>query len=335
MSLPFLSAFASVKVTAAAKGATAALVAFDPKGATEAQIVLMEHSLDELGKKIAGSQRQYNDAKVALATATTLNTQRLTAAESLQADPAKADSLNKLLEIIEKAQPDLERFRSEERDVGKYLADLRAAYDSAATKLKNARQQLEQAQRGMDQAKLAEERARDKADAASIAAGIHSGGDTLNVALDAMNRKTTAALDAAAAMDLKANALAPDDSERSDANIAAALNSANPSPGTPQTAAERLAALKSKAALSVSAVFPIEYSYDEGTHSIVLPPGAPFDGAPVLIKLAVGWVEAYWCKGELVTTIDGDDYEGFCWVCADDTFQAELDDAKSWARLPE
>lgn len=78
----------------------------------------------------------------------------------------------------------------------------------------------------------------------------------------------------------------------------------------------------------------IEYDIDD-KGSIVLPTGAPFDGKPVLIRLARGWCEAWWEESSQYDTQDGLEYEGFCWVCLDDKFQAELDDAKEWLPLPQ
>lgn len=78
----------------------------------------------------------------------------------------------------------------------------------------------------------------------------------------------------------------------------------------------------------------IEYSYDEESRSIVLPEGAPFDGKPVLIRTNTGWVEAWWEEGRMVETHESTEYEGFCWVCYDDKFDAELDEALEWLPLP-
>ena len=69
--------------------------------------------------------------------------------------------------------------------------------------------------------------------------------------------------------------------------------------------------------------------------NIVLPNGAPFDGKPVLIRLASGWCEAWWDEGRMVQHQEGAEAEGFQWVCLDDTFQEELDSAKDWLPLPE
>jgi hypothetical protein len=78
----------------------------------------------------------------------------------------------------------------------------------------------------------------------------------------------------------------------------------------------------------------IEYGYDEETRSIVLPEGAPFDGKPVLIRTNTGWVEAWWDAGRTVQRHEGPEYEGFCWICYDDKFDVDLDEALEWMPLP-
>jgi len=79
---------------------------------------------------------------------------------------------------------------------------------------------------------------------------------------------------------------------------------------------------------------PIQYAYNKAG-SIVLPPGAPFDGKEMLIELAEGWVQARWADTEVQQTQDGPEHYGFCWVCLDDSYgQQELDSAKRWMPLP-
>lgn len=253
MTLQFFGKYATQKVKDAAKAAAEALVAFDPKGATEAQISLMDGQLDQLGQKVSATQREYNEAKTVLDAALKLNTTRLTAAETLESQieagaTDKQASLDRLLAIIEAAQPELDGLKREAAEISAYLTELRAAYEAAAVKLKTARQQLTQAERDMDRAGVAADRARDRADTATIAAGVHKGGDTLNTALDAMRKKTVAAQDAAGAANLKASTLAPQDHEKDDPNIAAAMQGAANEPAKPQSSAERLAAMKSRAA---------------------------------------------------------------------------------------
>lgn len=253
MNLHFFGSYASTKVKDAAKSAVDALVAFDPEGATQAQIDLMEKSLDSLGLKLSDVKRQYDEAKAHLDAAAKLNDTRLAAAELLQqqisaGDASKQKSLDSLLTIVEQAQPELDGLKKDASDVKSYLDELQTAYSTAAEKLKAARRQLDQAHRDMERASLAESRAKDRAETAAIAAGVRTGGDTLNVALDAMQRKTQAAQDAAAAANLKATTLAPQDHEKEDPAIAAALAAAAGAPAEPQSAADRLAALKNRAA---------------------------------------------------------------------------------------
>lgn len=78
----------------------------------------------------------------------------------------------------------------------------------------------------------------------------------------------------------------------------------------------------------------IEYSHDD-KGNITLPEGPPFDGKPVIIKLRLGWCEAWWDNGRRIETFEGLEYEGWEWVCMDAQFVAELDDAKWWMPLPE
>ena len=253
MNLQFFGSYASTKVKDAAKSAVDALVAFDPEGATQAQIDLMEKSLDSLGLKLSDVKRQYDEAKAHLDAAAKLNDTRLAAAELLQqqiaaGDASKQKSLDSLLTIVEQAQPELDGLKKDESDVKSYLDELQTAYSTAAEKLKAARRQLDQAHRDMERASLAETRAKDRAETAAIAAGVRTGGDTLNVALDAMQRKTQAAQDAAAAANLKATTLAPQDHEKDDPAIAAALAAAAGAPAAPQSSADRLAALRTRAA---------------------------------------------------------------------------------------
>ena len=78
----------------------------------------------------------------------------------------------------------------------------------------------------------------------------------------------------------------------------------------------------------------VKYYYDE--HGCIITGNrAPFDGEPVLIKLASGWCEAWWAEAEYTETVDGPEASGFCWVCLDDHFEAELDEALEWLPLPE
>jgi hypothetical protein len=79
----------------------------------------------------------------------------------------------------------------------------------------------------------------------------------------------------------------------------------------------------------------IEYDLD-AAGSILFSEGAPFDGKAVLIKTTTGVVEAWWYGGgwSEATPDHPAEYDGWYWVCYDDQFRAELDDAKAWMPIP-
>jgi hypothetical protein len=79
---------------------------------------------------------------------------------------------------------------------------------------------------------------------------------------------------------------------------------------------------------------PIELFHDLETRRIILPEGAPFDGKPVLIKIAAGVVEAYWVPLTRSGDSSGVDDDGWHWCCMDDQFTEELDSATHWCPLP-
>jgi predicted nucleic acid-binding Zn-ribbon protein len=150
--LNFLKAYTDGKVREAANRTTEALALYDPKGMTEAQIQIDEKSMDEIGKRVAHTTTQYNDAKKLLDQAINLNNQRLHAAELIQSkidaaqtgDSAAAQtaSLNTLVNQIESAQSEIENFKTDASDIKSLLDDLISAYTAASTKLKNERQDL-------------------------------------------------------------------------------------------------------------------------------------------------------------------------------------------------
>lgn len=80
----------------------------------------------------------------------------------------------------------------------------------------------------------------------------------------------------------------------------------------------------------------IEWDVAENGDIVIDETKAPFDGKPVMIKLGSGWIEAYWLPAERLHAwaLPGDDLDGFCWVCLDDTFQEEFDAAYEWCPLP-
>lgn len=250
----FIRQFAGVKTDQAMQAGIEALVRWDPKGATEAELRTMEQRLDELGLEVAQARAAYEREKQEADTIRTLLNQRMAAAEMLQVQiDAEFDSLrrgslekslNTLLDLLEQMAPEVEREDSEAVDAQEFLAMLETAYADAGAKLKAARGQLERAERDLKRAEQQRELAERQAEAARRAAGLSSSTNSLNVALKAMNEAAAHDLAKAQAATAKAKLLAPTRPEQDDPNLAAALAAASGALPQAQSASDRLARLK-------------------------------------------------------------------------------------------
>jgi len=250
----FIRHFAGVKTDQAMQVGIEALVRWDPKGATEAELRAMEERLDELGLEVAQARAVYErEKKEADAIQIVLN-QRMAAAELLQTqisiefDSARRTSLEKslhtLLDMLEQMTPEVEREVSEAADAQSFLAMLETTYADAGGKLKAARSQLERAERDMKRAEQQREVAERQAESARRAAGLSSTTNGLSVALKAMNDAAARDLAQAQAATAKAKLLAPTRPEQDDPNLAAALAAASGALPPAQSASDRLARLK-------------------------------------------------------------------------------------------
>lgn len=253
--LNFLRHFAGVKTDQAMQAGLEALVRWDPKGATEAELRTMEQHLDDLGMEVAQARGAYDrEQKEADAIRSLLN-QRMAAAEMLQTqlsaevDPIRKGQLEKslstLLDMLEEMTPEVERETSEAADAKDFLGMLEQTYADAGAKLKEARRQLERAERDLKRAEQQRELAERQAEAARRAAGLAGSTNSLNIALKAMNEAAAHDLAKADAAASKAKLLAPTRPEQDDPNIAAALAAASGKAPLAQSASERLARLKS------------------------------------------------------------------------------------------
>ena len=56
---------------------------------------------------------------------------------------------------------------------------------------------------------------------------------------------------------------------------------------------------------------------------------APRDGTEILLHTTChGWVQAWYSPATKTETMDGPEYDGPIWVCADDAFQIEVEEAE-------
>jgi chromosome segregation ATPase len=252
----FLTSFGKTKANDAVQSGIDALVRWDPKGASKAEMMEMEKHLDDLGRRVAAARNSYKKEAAEHEQVAALYNQRYAAAQKLgeqiaaEADPARKasleKSLNTLLDQLEKQQPQIDQELKDKVDAEDLLRRLESTYSDAADKLRNGKDSLERAHREMDRAQAEKERAEEMAETARQAAGLSRSTSSLNTALDAMQRQAEKTRQEAEAARMKADVLKVSEPEKEDANIAAAMNSVSGKPAAPVNAADRLAALRPK-----------------------------------------------------------------------------------------
>jgi chromosome segregation ATPase len=254
--LQFMANLIGVKFDKAAQAGVEALVRWDPKSASEAEMRTMEQHLDALGREVAQARQSYDRENKEAEAIQSLSRQRLAAAEELQSqinsatDPQrKAEverSLNTLVTMLEQMAPEVDREKAEAADARDFLQMLEKTYAEAGGKLKTARSELEKAQRDMTRAAQQREQAERQAEGARRAAGLAGATSGLTVALKAMQDAASKDLISADAQMSKARLLRPTTPEQDDPNIAAALAHASGQTVGAQSLSERLALLKSQ-----------------------------------------------------------------------------------------
>ncbi len=256
----FIRNLIGVKTDQAVQGAIEAIVRWDPKSATEAELRTMEQHLDQLGIQVAQARQAYDKEKKEADAIQVLSKQRLAAAEQLQKqvegepEPNRKAKLQRSLEtligMLEQMAPDVEREVKDEKDARDFLEMLEQTYNEAGNKLKAARSDLERAQRDMARASQQRDMAEQRADAARQAVGLSGATSSLNTALKAMQDAAARDLASAEAANSKARLLRPTRPEQEDPNIAAAMASVSGTAAAPAPSnlGDRLAALRARQA---------------------------------------------------------------------------------------
>jgi chromosome segregation ATPase len=254
--LKFVKNMFGVKMDQAVEAGIEALVRWDPKSASEAELRTMEQHLDELGREVALARQSFDRERKEADEIQLLSDQRMAAAEQLQRQAAvetdltrKAaleKSLGTLVTMLEQMAPDVAREKQDAVDAKEFMDMLTSTYAEAGGKLKAARSELERAQRDMGRAAQQREQAERQAEAARRSAGLASTTSSLTVALKAMQDNAAKDLASADAAMSKARLLRPTKPEQDDPNIAAAMASAQGQPAAPRNLEERLAALRAK-----------------------------------------------------------------------------------------
>ncbi len=254
--LKFVKNMFGVKMDQAVESGIEALVRWDPKSASEAELRTMEQHLDELGREVALARQSFDREQKEADAIQALSDQRMAAAEQLQrqvgaeTDPARKASLEQslttLVSMLEQMAPEIQREKQDAADAKDFLDMLQSTYAEAGGKLKSARSELERAQRDMGRAAQQREQAERQSEAARRAAGLASTTSGLTVALKAMQDSAAKDLASADAAMSKAKLLKPTKPEQDDPNIAAAMAAAAGKPAAPQNLDDRLAALRAQ-----------------------------------------------------------------------------------------
>ena len=254
--IPFIRNLVGVKADQAVQSAVEALVRWDPKAATEAELRGMEQHLDALGRQVAEARQAYDRERREADVVTQLSQQRMAAAEQLQqrmqaeVNPTrKAElerSLGTLVGMLEQMAPEVDRETQDAEDAGSFLQMLEDTYAQAGQKLKSARDALNRAQRDMGRAEQQREVAERRAEAARQAAGLSSATSGLSIALKAMQDNAARSLAEADAANAKAKLLQPTRPEQDDPNIAAAMAAASGTRLLPTSLSDRLGALQQR-----------------------------------------------------------------------------------------
>jgi chromosome segregation ATPase len=255
--ISFIRNLIGVKTDQAVQQSLEALVRWDPKSATEAELRSMEEYLDTLGRQVAEARAAYNREKREADAIATLSAQRMAAAEQLQrqaeaeSDPArKAElerSMDTLVTMLEEMTPEVEREARDEKDAQEFLDMLEKTYAEAGRKLKAARGDLHRAQRDLGRAEQQRQTAERQAEAARQAAGLSGATSGLTVALKAMQDAAARDLAAAEAAAAKAKLLTPTEPEKEDPRIAEAMRTVSGKGPAPTNLSQRLAAIKKRA----------------------------------------------------------------------------------------
>jgi hypothetical protein len=232
------------------------IVTLDPETATEAQIEEFNKKLTQASEELAKAKLDYQKEQKEADAIVALYNQRLKAAEILQSRLATAtdqdkaaleSSLGSLVGMIEGMTAEVDREKQEADDAKSIMDELLKFVEESAETLKQARQRLQHSQNEMKRAELDEKRAQQRAERAEMLAGIKKGGDSFNVALTAMERKTQQSRIKADGANTRASLLKPTDKEQGDSNIKAALAEAAGKPvSSSLSVTERLAALQKK-----------------------------------------------------------------------------------------
>lgn len=253
--MKFWKFFASAKMSQVNKTLAEKLAAFDPDTMTAAGMLEMEAELDAMTRETAEAnqeyQRELREAQTAranlnqqLSAAGILNEKLGTLEEGTAEFSQTSASLSKLLDVIDKLTPDVEREELEAVQAKETLEALQQASQVCADQLRTAKSEFDQAKRTLSKANANELKATKDAERAARIAGIRDSGSQLGTAMDAIKKAASQAEARADAARAKAQLLTKPEAE-ADPILQAALDAAAGKSPTPTDPRERFKQMKS------------------------------------------------------------------------------------------
>jgi chromosome segregation ATPase len=241
--LNFIKNLAIVRMDSAVQSALDAIVRWDPKGASAADLRSMEDRLDGIGRKAAELQVKYDKEAAEAEAARTEYNNRVAAISAMrakveaEADPAvKQARTASLTAFIDATTPFRDQAKLEiedEANAKRLLDQVQSAYTTAAGKLKTAKASLERAQRELESAEQRRQEAEQRAHDAREMAGLTGASNGIDIALKALKDATDQSNAEAGVMNRKAELLTPANPASEDAFVAEALREVqgtNPKP---------------------------------------------------------------------------------------------------------
>jgi len=249
----FLQAFGKAKANSLGKDLIAAIVAFDPETAGQAQLDQMREHLHETSIKLSEANQALAKERAETVERKTEYNRLLTAAEILmkqvdaEQDPlAKSklqNSLDRHLSRTEQVHKDLADEQADEDQAAALVKDWQEAFDTLRTKLSTAKRDIATAQRDLARAEAVETRTEAQRANAEAKAGLTTALDGIDVATNAMKEAAAKKRAIAEANVRTAEAVAGTDLLE-DPNIAAALAEAGAEEAPALTSQERLERLR-------------------------------------------------------------------------------------------
>ena len=219
--IKFFTTLGSKEAQKAGRSITDILVRWDPETASEAELAIMEKSLDKVTREVARAKSVSEKEQAEAVAIRKAHAEKVAAGEVLEKELKTAkgkekkeieDALTSLVEDLEELNPEVERESQEAKEAQIYFKELEGIATSSAEKLKTAKKRLESARRGLKTAEVRKQRSEEKAEQSARIAGLRENSETIGSALSSMQRAADTANEEAAASELKAKLLTPSSS---------------------------------------------------------------------------------------------------------------------------